>query len=200
MTYGELFCNKFIEAYQECRAAFDRDRWPEIWKWHWNNFMLWNPESPQIKPLLRIVAEKMNLKYWEHEPFRLDGAFILSDSKPIGNYVLPIIVAIEHENDLRTFIQEITKLAHIRSPLKVGITYTSAVPGPVSQQIIISSQQRIKETVIEISNSLNKWISEDPKAEYVYILGVESQLLELDWYALHFMAGTDPAMAVWNKL
>lgn len=200
MTYGEVFCNKFIEAYQECRAVFDKDSWSETWKWNWNNFMLWNPIAPQTKPLLGVVAEKMNLIWWEHEPFRFDGAFIRPDSKPIGNYRLPIIVAIEHENDLRTFIQEITKLAYIRSPLKIGITYTLAVPGPVSQQIVISSQQRIKDTVIGISNSLNKWISEDPKAEYVYILGVESQLLELDWYSLRFVAGGGPAVAVWTKL
>ena len=200
MTYGKIFCDKFIDAYKECRALFKGESWSQIWKWNWNNFMLWNPIAPQTKPLLGVVAEKMNLIWWDREPFRLDGAFIRLDSKVVGNYRLPIIVAVEHENDLRTFVQEITKLAHIRSPLKVGITYTSPIPGPASQQLILSSQEKIKSVVIEISTSLNKWVGEDPQTEYVYLLGVESQPSELDWYALGFVAGSDYASGVWTKL
>jgi len=200
MTYGKIFCDKFIEAYQECRAVFHGDSWTQVWKWHWNNFMLWHPVTPQVKPLLGVVAEKMNLLWWDRNPFYLDGAFIGSDYKVVGNYPLPLIAAVEHENDLRTFIQEITKLGQIRCPLKVGITYTLPIPGPGQSQQITSSKERIQNMIVEVSTNLNKWIGEDPKAEYVYLLGVESQLLELDWYSLRFMAGDDPTVAAWTKL
>lgn len=200
MTFGQIFCNKFIEGYRECRALFQGDSWSQVWYKHWNNFMLWNPIAPQVKPLLRVVAEKMDLVWWDREPFRLDGVFVRPDFKLVGNYPLPIIVGIEHENDLRTFVQEITKLAHVRCPLKVGITYTLAVPGPVPQEVVTRSQEYIKNMVTEISISLNKCIAEDPQAEYIYLLGVEFQFLELEWYALHFMAGTDPGGGVWNRL
>jgi len=200
MTYGAIFCNKFKEAYLECRALFDANSWSQVWYTYWNNFMLWNPIAPQSKPVLEVVAEKMNLKWWDREPFRLDGVFVHKDYKLVGNYPLPIIVGIEHENDLRTFGQEIAKLAYIRCPLKVGITYTLAIPGPVPQEIILRSQGLIKKAVSDILSDLSKWIGEDPQAEYVYLLGVESQVLELDWYALCFLASTDPSVSGWTAI
>lgn len=55
--------------------------------------------------------------------FHLDGVFVPRDCDKVGNTPLPIIAAVEHENKHDSFEQEIVKLAHIRSPLKVGIRY-----------------------------------------------------------------------------
>ena len=88
--------------------------------------MLWGPPPPpQRKQVLYLTAELMRLKHCPGEPLRLDAAFYPEDGCMIGKVPLPMVVAIEYENDIKTFQEELLKLALVRCPLKVGITYTA---------------------------------------------------------------------------
>ena len=123
MRWSQRFTEAFHTAYTEAKTLFSPEDWKTIWTTHWNRFMLWNPAPPQSEPVLGITAEKMGLVYWDREPFRVDAAFVRPrpDFRLIGNLLLPLVVAIEHENDFRGFIQEIAKLTHIRCPLITGL-------------------------------------------------------------------------------
>jgi hypothetical protein len=145
MVTAKDFVARFVEAYAECRGCFpDRGRWDEVWSTHWSRFVLWNPVAPQTKPLMRLVAEKLDLVWWDREPFRLDGGMVPSDHRVVGSCPLPLLVGVEHENDIRTFVQEIVKLGHVICPLKVGVTYLVAGTSPPSAAVIADGQQQIR--------------------------------------------------------
>ena len=201
MVTAKDFVARFVEAYAECRRCFsDSSEWNQVWTTHWNRFVLWNPVAPQPKPLLGLVAERLGLVLWDREPFRLDGAMVPADHHVIGNCPLPLLVGIEHENNLRTFVEEIAKLVHVICPLKVGITYIvtgGALPSPAVVDDARSQIQRLAHTAL---SNRNQHIREDPTTEYLFLLGVESRIRECDWFALSFTAAAGPATAAWSKL
>ena len=192
------FAQTFVESYLAQRNLFSGEAWSELWTNRWNTFILWNPSGPQTKTVLSETAERLGLTYWEREPFRLDGAFLEPEAKTIGNYRVPITVAIEHENDVRTFDQEIAKLFQIRCPLKVGITY---LLGPVTAgQQLERWQNQIKTHVVDISQLLNHSVVEDPRTEYCLLLGHEREGLILEWWAATFGSDPSPLKVNWARL
>ena len=202
MATATDFCVKFAQAYQECRDYFtDVALWEKVWTTHyWSNFVLWNPVAPQPKPLMRVVAEKLELVWWDREPFHFDGVMVPPDHQRIGNYPLPLLVAVEHENNIRTFREEIVKLAHMICPLKVGITYMPTVRVPPDAKEVLDCQKQIEHLVEVIILNRSKYIKEDPKTEYLYILGVESRIRELQWCALSFSADAGVTSGVWHEI
>ena len=109
--------------------------------------MLWNPPLPQEKPVLRFTAERMELTYWEREPLTLDGAFVSKTYKAFNKLPVPIIVALEHENSIGGFVQEMFKLSYVRCPVKVGITYTN-IHAPITT----------KEKLRECKTKIEGWL------------------------------------------
>ncbi len=149
MSKGDSFCEHFLEEYREARRAFGQERWKELLRNNelFNHFMLY-PESPQKESVIRSVARKMKLEFRE-ETFHLDIIFFKPDSPMVAKkYPLPIIAAIEHENDLGSFLDEIVRLAYIRCPLKVGITYLEARSAPSTEDEVASAQKRVSDRVI----------------------------------------------------
>jgi len=189
---------RFLESYAECRAQFASEKsWHEIWSNHWSHFILWNPMPPQQKPLMKVFAEKLSLEWWDGEPFRLDGAMVPRTWDSVGNYRLPILVAVEHENDYRTFKQEIVKLAHIVCPLKLGVTYLLVGPKGRDQERETSLLAEIHATVSRTLSQRKTYVSEDPNTRYMFILGSEVRTEEFAWHYLSVSAGEDPNDARW---
>jgi hypothetical protein len=187
MGYSDTFRRAFAEAYAECHDIFANEAGRQDYHVDWNRFMLWRPEPPLEKPVLQLTAEKMGLKYWDREPFRFDGAFVAKPYRVVGkDYPIPIIAVFEHESKIAGFEKDVVKLAQIRCPLKIGITYTEA-------EAQGSAEGKISEWVREIRRELNELTEEDHKCEYVYLLGVDKQPYMVDWYHLTFDAASEPA-------
>ena len=186
MPLDDQFVHAFLSAYNDATRLFQGAAWEQLWKLHWNRFMLWNPLLPQERPVLRISADRMGLTYWDREPFRVDAAFVRPDFRVIVNLPVPLVVAIEHENDFRTFHQEIAKLSHIWRPLKVGITY-SLLTVPAKELELETLQLQVKNWLREINDRIE--IGEASDAEYLYLIGVEMPGLNLEWYAYGYTAG-----------
>lgn len=197
MSLAEQFIQAFITAYKDAKTLFQGAEWEQVWKFHWNRFMLWNPPSPQDRPVLLMTADRMGLMYWDREPFRVDAVFVRPDFRVIGNLPVPIVIAIEHENDFQTFDQEIAKLSHIRCPLKVGITY-SLLSVPAKEQEIDNLLLQMKNWLREINNRIE--IEEAQDVEYLYLIGVEKPGLILEWYAYSYTAGGGSDKGLWEKV
>jgi hypothetical protein len=156
--------------------------------------MLWksSPSKPPELPesVVASTALRLGLDYWEREPFRLDGVFYRRGTAVEHNFPFPILVAIEHENDFRTFHTEITRLLSIRCPLKVGITYEprSASSHNQSEKDLNS----LKACISRRNQEISQIITEDAKAEYLFLVGVERNPFELTWFALSFRATDGP--------
>ena len=192
---SEQFLNAFFEAYKRSRDIFTMETWQEVWTKKWNEFILWKngkPPEPLDKSVLHQTAGKLNLEYWEGEPLKLDSAFYARESAPVGNLPFPILVALEHENDHRGFNHEIAKLLSIRCPLKVGITYTLLWGATNTAEGRQSTLDLIRQEVCESSARISQVISEDPKTQYLFLVGCEESPLSLGWYALHFSGGQSP--------
>ncbi len=196
MSWSQKFLEAFLAAYADARSLFSSEQWKTVWATNWNRFVLWNPLPPQPKSLLAMTAERMGLAYWDREPFRVDAAFVRPEFRVIGNLPMPLIVAIEHENDFRGFIEEIAKLTHIRCPLKVGITY-SLLSTPPHDPDVSSARSQIESWIAEVDKLVHA--KEDPENEYLYLLGVEQSLLTLEWHYYYRTAGS-PSGGKWNVL
>jgi hypothetical protein len=201
MVTAKDFVSKFAEAYDECRGCFtDPSQWSEVWAKHWSRFVLWNPVNPQPKPLMRLVAEKLGLLWWDREPFRLDGAMIPADHQVIGNYPGPLLIGIEHENNVGTFVEEIVKLAHVICPLKVGVTYMLGGTALPTISAVADALQRLRRLAQTALSDRNRYVREDPATEYLFLLGVESNLRECEWSALAFTADAGCQNPVWSGI
>jgi hypothetical protein len=117
------FLQDFLRAFSECfpRASQGRE---DAWE-NWTALMTgkqsknggyWLPnERPQHKCVLPMTARKLGLK-WQLEYLNLDLVFF-PKGEPWGNFV-----AVEHENVIGRFDEELEKLMCVSMPLKVGIT------------------------------------------------------------------------------
>jgi hypothetical protein len=194
----DQFISSFLTAYKQAASLFQSPAWDDVWRQHWSRFMLWNPPPPpQQRPVLGMTADGMGLTYWEHEPFRVDAAFVRPNFSVIGNLPLPLVVAIEHENNLRTFKQEIATLSQVRCPLKVGITYCMLTPAARDPDLDVL-QLKIKKWIRDITDQLE--IGEAPETEYLYLIGLESQGLNLDWYAYYYTAEQGCSAGTWKRV
>jgi hypothetical protein len=90
---------------------------------------------------------------------------------------MPLVVAIEHENDVRTFDQEIAKLSQIRCPLKVGVTYALGLSVPAKESETDRLGLQLKTSLRDINSLIE--IQEAPDAEYLYLFGIEKPNLAL---------------------
>jgi hypothetical protein len=200
-NYSTQFCEAFSQDYAQTRVAYSDDEWARVWLNGdaWNHLMLWNPYPPQVQPLLQLVATEMGLQYWNFgEPFRVDAAFVDSDRCVLGSVPFPVVVAIEHEHNVNTIREEMAKLFHIRCPLKVAITY--APPKVTGGEKLALCEGRIKSWAKELSDTLARYVGEDPVAEYLYLLGVEEQRYALTWRSLTFSAGSEVANSTWKEI
>lgn len=200
MPYADSFCAAFLKSYLACRNDYggDRLRWREVISdpYQWSSCMLWAaPPAPQCRTVLGLTAEAMGLRDWGHEPFSLDAVFLPHDAQTRGRYPFPIIVAIEHENDIRGFGSEIAKLVHIRCPLKVGITY--AWP----YRDVDRCRKRIEDDARAVAKVVGAHTSECVHAEYLYLLGVDERSDgDLAWHALAFDAEAGVDSGQWRML
>ena len=82
------------------------------------------------KAINDIIEEKTDLQS-QNEYFRIDVSayrsrtddFKSQYSGEMNIYLWDMMIAVEHENDLKDWLYEISKLTHIRCPLKVVISY-----------------------------------------------------------------------------
>jgi hypothetical protein len=199
MSLSGTFVKAFLAAYEYCEGLFSSEQWNELWAEpsSWSNFMLWKAVPPQSRSVLALTAENMQLKYWDREPFRTDGAFARTGYKTIGNIPHPIVAAIEHENDFNSFSQELTKLSYLRCPLKVGITYCllSAIGNGNKPD---ARRDQIVEWICEIEGRME--VREDPQTEYSILLGVENRKRHLQWMSLAYTAGETARSGKWSIL
>jgi hypothetical protein len=144
--------------------------------------MMWKTD-PKPEPLqhsvLASTAMRLGLEYWEREPFRLDGVFYEHGAAVAQNFPFPILVAIEHEFHRRGFDTEIARLLSVRCPLKVGITYS-----PRSK--FEENLSRLKASITSLHEKIGGSVGEDPKSEYLFLVGIEKEPFDLAWWALSF--------------
>ena len=193
---AERFPQAFVDAYWACRKCFSDKAWRGVWESPelWNRFMMWNPPPPQKKPVFKLTAETIGLAHWDRQPFNFDGAFLVRPYHVIGNIPVPIAAVFEHELDIETFREEIVKLAYIRCPFKIGITYT------IPKRNAIEWEAQIVEWTDSLLQTLQPYTLEDKGTRYVLLLGVEKPALELSWWALSFSTKSGPTRASWKEL
>ncbi|HXM20049.1 MAG TPA: hypothetical protein VN948_02130 [Terriglobales bacterium] len=190
---AKVFRDAFVASYERVRNSFTKERWNEMWH-RWNDLMLLRPDEGSLLPreikasVLAGVAGELGLcypsEYRNRQPMTLDAAF--SDHADNQDR-FPIKVAIEHENDWTGFESEIKKLLSVRCPLKVGITYSDDSPkGREYRQTIAGNIQEDFEEIRLV-------IGEAPAAEYLFLVGAESDDNEIScWYSLDFRAENGP--------
>jgi hypothetical protein len=203
---AQEFLNAFINVFQRSRTLYANiDDWQTTWETRWNDFMMYEPTLPQTESVMKGVAAELGVHWWRGEPFRLDGALVDKEPKTIGCYPFPLLVAFEHEHNCVSISEEITKLLQIRAPLKVAITYVFGWHNGSENQL---PQQRdeawAKNEIVRVHRVLNtmlkNYVMEDDRIEYLYLLGVESELRHLKWEALMFGASEDPQIENWTTV
>ena len=211
MTLLDEFLSAFLTAYRDMRQAFGDEDWQRVWcapyrsDRNWNHVMLYeDPAHPNPKgTVLRRTAEGMKRHFWLGEPLRLDGAIVPPAAMARGRTAppipVPILVAIEHENDVTTFEEEIIKLFYVRCPLKVGITYALLEKDRGAPRTAVR-QGGIADTAVRVASALDEHTREDPATTYLYLLGSEDTQYRLTWHALTFTAGSGPTSARWRTI
>jgi hypothetical protein len=185
---GERFAREFAQAYWVVREKF-KDK--EEWSRHFSNPALWTrlmlkkkkecPERIQdCKPVLSQVASKFALHYQDGEPLHLDAVFAKEPRWA------PMCVAIEHENKVEGFYQEIQKLISVRCPLKVGITYTPYSQYDNTEKALQNLCQDIKQHWDRMCLELG---GEPEGTEYLFLVGDEVEAKEWKWYYKSFRVG-----------
>jgi hypothetical protein len=153
------FLSHFTDAFDECLPETDEGRSSA-----WINFTAfvtgsqsknggyWKPVERCVLPL---VAKKLKLGY-QHEYLNLDLVFF-HEGQYWGNFV-----AVEHENAIRSFGEELEKLMSVLAPLKVGITYRENAKEGFDLEALIQ----------EYFGTRHHSIREAPETEYLFLLGV----------------------------
>jgi hypothetical protein len=176
MPSAEEFKKSFFRAYKHAVAEADEGTWklPHAW----SNFMIWRDEA-----VLKKTALNLNLQWYKGEPLHFDGVLVT----PGVERWFPMRVVIEHENDPGSFVQEIRKLLCVRAPLKVGITYV------YYSEHAEKDLAQIKTHIDEEFEDARNLISEDERAEYLFLVGFEATAPnEPQWRSIAFTAGEGP--------
>lgn len=195
---GAKFLTEFLKAYSTSRDAlgevelqkrvyYPAKRWSSSEHLAWTYFMLQTPPlEGMVKPVLHQTADELKLKP-RHEALKIDLVLYSEELAPTPNkeIPLPIIIAIEHECNRRTFRQEIKKLLSVRCLLKVGITYVGN-EGFKTNEIL----SEIRSEVMSLRQQADGPIGEDPKAEYLFLVGVDVEKRPAPWQAMQFKAST----------
>lgn len=204
--YARRFVDAFCNAFRECRDLFDDAAWARVWdtsfeeKGSLNHFMLCEPTpQPQSTPVLHATARKMGLQVCPGEPLRLDLVFYPVERNLVHKCPSPVLVAIEHENRIHTIRDELNKLAHVRCPLKVAITYTSIhTLGTASS--LDQWKHSIRKELGSVLTVLGEHSLEDDRTEYLVLLGHEEIKRSFDWHALSFTAKNGIESAAWSRI
>ena len=132
----------------------------------------------------------------------LDGVFWPADGIATrtvrGSIPIPILVALEHENNISSFSEEIAKLLYVRAPLKVGITYILR-NGHDANTKFQQEQSRIIREAAGLESIISQWLPEQADAEYLYLVGVEHEARQLEWWYYKFNANNGPNSGTWQK-
>ena len=166
------FLSHFMGALGQCLPETDEGR-SEAWK-NLTAFMTGKQSKssgfwpPIEKCVLPLIAERLGLGY-QHEYLNLDLVFFPKDD-PWGNFI-----AVEHENEIRGFGEELEKLMSVLAPLKVGITYE----GSKKASDLEAKIQKYFET-------RHRSVQDAPETEYLFLLGVTRNPKVLAWKYLTF--------------
>jgi len=114
----ELFKQRFLEA-----VCLFESRLVAAWGSGEAYSQLFQRDDPQ-GGLFRAIAERLGLKYCD-EYFKFDAVLYERPERRLLEQKRTecILVAIEHETQAQTSIEEMNKLAILNAPLKVLITY-----------------------------------------------------------------------------
>ena len=182
MALATDFQAAFIKAYADSRILKSQQQWNEIWgnSYNWSNFMLYADDS-----VIHNSAHLLNLEWYRGEPFRLDCVFCQN-----ANRWFPIQIAIEHENNPRSFTTELQALLSVRSRLKVGITYL--LDCDIGQRHA-EFREKIFDEIGHHFLAVAECVREDPETEYLFLIGSdESDNEDLIWFQLAFRAEVGP--------
>lgn len=188
MGSAKDFRTEFVAAY---RAARERhhDDWDAIWSDvnRWSALMIYNAKpSSDEDAVVRTVASQLGLSCHPGEPLRVDAVFVKGNAAKRVSF--PALVAVEHENVWQTFAVEIQRLLSIRCRLKVGITYSLRDPNnPFAER-----HSCIARMIENNFNTINSEISEDNNTQYLFLIGTEVEVRELEWFSFEFRAGDGP--------
>jgi hypothetical protein len=196
---ARAFLDKFLTAYAQCRSRMDDALWQATWgdTDRWSRHILYTPSPDSV---LKVTADLLGVEYWAREPLHLDGVYWPRDPRDRmlrRNTPIPILVALEHENEVRVFPEEIAKLFCIRCPLKVGITYVLQEGKGVEPDAERRKTDIVKEAVA-LGSAMSRCVAEDPTSEYLYLLGVERQVRQLEWVSYAFTAASGPGSGNWK--
>jgi len=83
-----------------------------------------------------------NILYSRPDELELESElYNVKDDTKLNRHIWDLIIAVEHENDRNDWTDEITKLMHIRSELRVVISYSSTID---QKKEIIAATELIK--------------------------------------------------------
>ena len=181
------FVETFARCYNECRGLYSDDEFTEhVWRL-WPEFFFKCKRSPLLKSesVISRVASALHLEYWDGEPLRLDMVLYPKGEGVEWGFPFPILVALEHEEGPRGFGNEIMKLLSVRCPLKVGITHT--VTKDMNKE-----REAVHQQIVDKFRRIRAINQEDPRSEYVFLIGSQERPKDPKWYGLSFRAGDGP--------
>lgn len=183
--FRDEFAEVFEERYEEARRHYLEEAWK-----NWTTFM--TGKDSKLSPwkretVLPMVAKNLSLQC-QQEFMRLDLVFYKKGG-------CPLVVAIEHENDARDFETELERLFSIRSRLKVGINYAQAG----SQEF-----DKVKKKLRDGVEAYWKYyvtvdLPEDPKTEYLFLLGSLEMEKSVAWHYLSFKGSDGPGASSFER-
>jgi len=182
------FLSNFLQAFAECTPDTDDGR-KSAWE-NWTAFMTekqsknggyWPPHGSAGKCVLRVTAEKLGLEL-QHEYLHLD-LVLFPKGEPWGNFV-----AIEHENAIGSFGEEIEKLMCVLAPLKVGITLGEA-----------KSASNLEHKIQQYFRTRHTSILEPPGTEYLFLLAARKEGPVRSWKQLSFKCSDGPRGAEFQE-
>ena len=193
MPTAVQFYDAFLKRYEQERKSYNDKEWENVWTDTnlWSNLMIYRKDA-----IIREIARNLHLQCYDREPLHLDAVFTTPDQKrqQLWDW-FPIIVAIEHENNPWGFHGEINKLFSVCCPLKVGITYALLDQRKKPDEIKKILLERISKSY---ENRINL-INEDPKTEYLFLVGSECKPRVIQWSALMFRADQGPKNASFSS-
>ena len=126
------------------------------------------------KNIIDEIIKKSGLNP-QHEYFRIDSTGYETYSKEISkeadavglsNYFWNLKIAVEHENNVRAWMDEVIKLLHIRCPLKVVIAYNYC-------DVRDNSENDDRNKLTFVAKYMKKWLDSysENHEEYLIIIG-----------------------------
>ena len=173
------FLLKFIEAFTECYPETPEAR--SIAWTNWTAFIMGKEGKTAgywtERQVLPLTAKKLGLRH-DYEYLNLDLVMFPAGEK-WGN-----LVAIEHENEITRFGEEVEKLLSVLAPLKVGITY--------DLNDNAGNRARTESLISNYFSTRHEQIHEAPGTEYLFLLGVVGAAGSLAWRFISFNTSNGP--------